>query len=159
MSSFTLYLPNVSLHHTIYLMMQVTYGRWSLLDQPRSYCLTSPSHPLAMGNPPCGPPCGHAPPPPPLHLPVSLEQLLATENKLMMILMENDTRRSVCHPHYPRQQDIYSSDADFLATHPPLFSEAMDPLDVDNYLCTTESKFGLLHYTEFQKTLYATQEL
>jgi hypothetical protein len=30
---------------------------------------------------------------------------------------------------------------------------------VDNWLCTTESKFGLLHCTEYQKTLYAAQQL
>jgi hypothetical protein len=46
-----------------------------------------------------------------------------------------------------------SSDSDFLVTHPPLFSEATDPLEVDNWLCPTESMFGLLHYTEYQKTL------
>jgi hypothetical protein len=34
---------------------------------------------------------------------------------------------------------------------------ATDPLEADNRLHTTESKFGLLHCTEYQKTLYATQ--
>jgi hypothetical protein len=36
-------------------------------------------------------PHGNAPPPPP-HLPVSLEQLLATQNDLMRRLVENDER-------------------------------------------------------------------
>jgi hypothetical protein len=49
--------------------------------------------------------------------------------------------------------------SNFLATHPPVFSGARDPLDADDWLCTTESKFGLLHCTEYQKTLYATQQL
>jgi hypothetical protein len=49
--------------------------------------------------------------------------------------------------------------SDFLATHPPLFSRSMDPLEADEWLCTTRSKFGLLHYTEYQKTLYATHQL
>jgi hypothetical protein len=38
--------------------------------------------------------------------------------------------------------------------HPLTFAEASDPLEVDNWLHITESKFGLLHCTEFQKTLY-----
>jgi hypothetical protein len=37
-------------------------------------------------------PCGNAPPPPP-RPPVSLEQLLATQNDLMRRLVENDERR------------------------------------------------------------------
>jgi hypothetical protein len=52
-----------------------------------------------------------------------------------------------------------TSYSDFLATHPPVFSGARDPLDADDWLCTTESKFGLLHCTEYQKTLYAAQQL
>jgi hypothetical protein len=43
--------------------------------------------------------------------------------------------------------------SDFLATHPPVFFGAKDPLGVDEWLRTTESKFNLLHYTEYQKTL------
>jgi hypothetical protein len=49
--------------------------------------------------------------------------------------------------------------SDFLATHPLVFSGAKDLLDADNLLCTTESKFSLLHCTEYQKTLYAAQQL
>jgi hypothetical protein len=48
---------------------------------------------------------------------------------------------------------------DFLATHPSLFFESTGPLEVDNRLCTTESKFGLLHCMEYQKTLYVVQQL
>jgi hypothetical protein len=47
--------------------------------------------------------------------------------------------------------------SDFLSTHPLIFSRARDPLDADDWICTTESKFSLLHYIEYQKTLYATQ--
>jgi hypothetical protein len=46
-----------------------------------------------------------------------------------------------------------------LSTHPPLFSRAKDLLEADDWLRTTESKFGLLHCTEYQKTLYAAQQL
>jgi hypothetical protein len=46
-----------------------------------------------------------------------------------------------------------------LATHPPVFADATDPLEADNWLYTTESKFGLHHCIEYQKTLYAAQQL
>jgi hypothetical protein len=89
--------------------------------------------------------------------------MLATQNNLMTIqndvmrrLVENDKRRGA-ECQQPRHQLKDSSYVDFLATHPPVFADVTDPLEADNWLCTTESKFGLLHYTEYQKTLYATQ--
>jgi hypothetical protein len=45
----------------------------------------------------------------------------------------------------------------FLATFLPIFSGAKDSLDADNWLCTTKSKFSLVHCIEYQKTLYAAQ--
>jgi hypothetical protein len=84
-------------------------------------------------------PCGGAPPPPP----VSLEQLLATQNDLMRRLIENDERRGAEHQQ-PRHQERDSSYSNFLATHPSVFADAIDPLEADSWLRTTESKFGLL---------------
>jgi hypothetical protein len=49
--------------------------------------------------------------------------------------------------------------SEFLVTHPPLFSGGKDPLEADDWLCTTEPKFNLLHCTEYQKTLYAALQL
>jgi hypothetical protein len=100
------------------------------------------------------PSCWNAPPPPPPPI-VSIEQLFATQNDLMRRLVENDERRGVGRQQYPLQQDMDSSYSDFLGTHPPLFSGVKGPLEVDNWLRTTESKFNLLHCTEYQKTLYA----
>jgi hypothetical protein len=59
----------------------------------------------------------------------------------------------------PRHQERNSSYSDFLATHPPVFANATDPLEADSWLRTTESKFGLLLCTEYQKTLYTVQQL
>jgi hypothetical protein len=110
----------------------------------------SPEGSLERG---CGQvPRGGAPPPPP----VSLEQLLATQNDLMRRLIENDERRGA-ERQQPRHQERDSSYSDFLATRPPVFADAIAPLEADNWLRTTESKFGLLHCTEYQKTLYAAQ--
>jgi hypothetical protein len=47
----------------------------------------------------------------------------------------------------------------FAATHPLLFSEAGEPLEADHLLQVMESKFGLLHCTEVQKTLFTMQQL
>jgi hypothetical protein len=49
--------------------------------------------------------------------------------------------------------------SNFLATHLPLFSGAKDQLEADDWLCTTESKFRLLHYTEYQKAMHASLQL
>jgi hypothetical protein len=97
-------------------------------------------------------PRGGAPPPP--H--VSLEQLLATQNDLMRRLVENDECRGA-ERQQPQHQERDSLYLDFLATHPPVFADATDPLEADNWLRTMESKFGLLHCTEYQKTLYTAQ--
>jgi hypothetical protein len=99
-------------------------------------------------------PCGGAALPPP----ISLEQLLAMQNDLMRRLVENDERRGV-ERQQPQHQERDSSYSDFLATHPPVFVDVTNPLEVDSWLRTMESKFGLLHCTEYQKTLYAVQQL
>jgi hypothetical protein len=44
--------------------------------------------------------------------------------------------------------------SDFTSTHLPLFTEAGEPLEADHWLRVMESKFGLLHCTEVQKTLF-----
>jgi hypothetical protein len=48
---------------------------------------------------------------------------------------------------------------DFTATHPPVFTEAGEPLEADHWLRVMEFKFGLLRCTEVQKTLFAVQQL
>jgi hypothetical protein len=104
------------------------------------------------------PPRGNALPPPP-RPPVNLEQLLATQNELMTLLIQNETRHGAERLQHPQHQDMDTSYSEFLATHPPLFSGGKDPLEADDWLCTTDSKFDLLYCTEYQKTLYATQQL
>jgi hypothetical protein len=85
-------------------------------------------------------PHGGAPPPPP----ISLEQLIATRNDLMRRLVENNEHRGA-ERQQPRHQERDSSYSDFLATDSPVFADATNPLEADNWLHTTESKFGLLH--------------
>jgi hypothetical protein len=75
----------------------------------------------------------------------------------MTLLIQNEARRGAEHLQHPRYQDMNTSYSEFLATHPPLFSRGKDPLEADDWLRITESKFSLLHCTEYQKTLYAAQ--
>jgi hypothetical protein len=91
--------------------------------------------------------------------PVSIEELLATQNELMRVLVQNEAHCGAGHLQHYQQQDMKMSYSDFLATHPSVFSGAKDMLDVDDWLCTTESKFSLLQCTEYQKTLYAAQQM
>jgi hypothetical protein len=91
------------------------------------------------------------PPPPPPLPPVSLKQLLATQNELMRVLTENLVQCEVRLPH--RQPGVEASCTNFLATHPLTFAEATNLLEVDNWLRIIESKFRLLHCTEIQKTI------
>jgi hypothetical protein len=80
------------------------------------------------------------------------------QNDLIRRLVENDEHHGAEHQQH-RHQERDSSYSNFLATHPPVFTDATDPLEVDSWLRTIESKFGLLHCTEYQKTLYAAQQL
>jgi hypothetical protein len=77
------------------------------------------------------------------------------QNKLMRVLTENLVHHEVRSPH--RQPVVETSYTDFLAMHPPTFAEAIDLLEADKWLRIIESKFGLLHCTEIQKTLFAVQ--
>jgi hypothetical protein len=77
----------------------------------------------------------------------------------MTRLIQNESRRGAERPQHPRYHDMNTSYSEFLATHPPLFSGGRDPLEVDDWLRTIESKFSLLNCTEYKKTLYAAQQL
>jgi hypothetical protein len=57
----------------------------------------------------CGHPSRGNAPPPPSHSPVSLEKLLATENELMTLLIQNEARRGAERPQHPRYQDMNTS--------------------------------------------------
>jgi hypothetical protein len=77
----------------------------------------------------------------------------------MTLLIQNETRRGAERPQHPRHQDMNMSYSKFLATHMPLFSGGKNLLEADDWSHTTESKFSPLHCTEYQKTLYAAQQL
>jgi hypothetical protein len=63
------------------------------------------------------------------------------------VLTENLVHYGGREPHHQLVMD--SSYTNFLATHPPMFTEAANPLEADNSLRIIESKFGVLHCTKF----------
>jgi hypothetical protein len=120
-------------------MVSTRTGNFALGESSASGARAGASRP--RGTAPAPPP-----PPPPLP-PLSIEQLLATQNELIRVLTENLVQHEVC-PSY-HQSGVESSYTNFLVMHPPTFAEATDLLEVDNWLRIIESKFGLLHCTEF----------
>jgi hypothetical protein len=147
-----------SLHHTLldlceYPMMQSSL--WQMMHTRTSEDPILDIPKISTGRGRGQAPCGNAPPPPP-HPPISLEQLLATQEDLMRRLVENDECRGA-ERRQPQHQARDSSYSDFLEAHTPVCANATDPMEVNSWLCTMESKFGLLHCTECQKTLYTAQ--
>jgi hypothetical protein len=151
-------LLHILLDHYDYLMMQSCLWQMMCTRTTNDDMLDIPEGSAPRGRGHGQPSLGNAPPPP-LHPSVSLEQLLAIQNELMTLLIQNEARHGAEHPQHPRYQDMNTSYSEFLATHPPLFSRGKDPLEAYDWLRTTESKFSLLHCTEYQKTLYAVQQL
>ena len=47
----------------------------------------------------------------------------------------------------------------FLATQPPLFHKAEDPLEADAWIRTIEDKFSILNCAEMDKAAFAAQQL
>jgi hypothetical protein len=151
-------LHHILLDHCNYLMMQSCLWQMVHMRAADDDMLDIPEGSTPRGHGRGQPPHGNAPPPPPCPQ-VSLEQLLTTQNELMTLLIQNEACRGVECLQHPRHQDMNTSYSEFLVTHPPLFSGRKDPLEVDDWLRTTESKFSLFHCTKYQKTLYAAQQL
>jgi hypothetical protein len=135
-----------SLHHTLldlceYPMMQSSL--WQMMHTRTSEDPILDNPEISTGRGRGQAPCGNAPPPPP-HPPISLEQLLATQEDLMRRLVENDECRGAEHQQ-PRHQARDSSYSDSLEAHTPVCANATDPMEADSWLCTMECKFRLLH--------------
>jgi hypothetical protein len=74
----------------------------------------------------------------------------------MQRLVVNEEHREAheLQQQQPRQHQLHEASYLDLVTHPPVFTEATDPLKADRWLRTTEAKFGLLRCSRMQKTLF-----
>jgi hypothetical protein len=99
-------------------------------------------------------------PPPPPTLAQAIASILESRDEQIKLLRQL-VANSAHGGHGARNATVPAPTTygDFAATHPPLFTEAGEPLEADHWLRVIESKFGLLHCTEVQKTLFATQQL
>ena len=93
-----------------------------------------------------------AQPPPPPSLAQAIAALIADRNEqteLLRQLVQNNAGRGRQAP--PAETDYVG----FLATQPPLFHNANDPLEADAWIRTIEDKFSILDCSEVNKTAFA----
>jgi hypothetical protein len=103
---------------------------------------------------------GNGNPPPPPSLAQAIASILESrdeQTELLRQLIDDSTRGGNGARNAPTPGPTTYSD--FAATHPPLFTEAGEPLEADDWFQVMESKFGLLRCTEVQKTLFTAQQL
>src|SRR6185312_14130485 len=100
-----------------------------------------------------------AQPQPPPSLAQAIVALIVDRNEqteLMRQLVQNNAGRGQQAPPPPPAETDYVS---FLATQPPLFHKADDPLDADAWIRTIEDRFSILNCTEMDKAAFAAQQL
>jgi hypothetical protein len=101
---------------------------------------------------------GNGNPPSPPSLTQAIASILESHDEqieLLRQLVANSTHGG----NGARNAPAPTTYSDFAAMHPPLFTEAGEPLEADHLLRVMEFKFGLLRCTEVQKTLFAAQQL
>jgi hypothetical protein len=101
---------------------------------------------------------GNGNPPPPPSLAQTIASILESRDELTELLRQL-VANSTCGGIGARNAPALTTYNDFTATHPPLFTEAGEPLEADHWLRVMESKFGLLRCTEVQKTLFTAHQL
>jgi hypothetical protein len=109
----------------------------------------------------------HLPPPPPLTPEMFFAQLLGSQRNAeqsqknmedFLRTIANNVQRGN-HQGGGNGANQYSNFKDFMDTKPPIFKEAAEPLDAEEWINTMEDKFRLLRLTEVLKTEYAAHQL
>jgi hypothetical protein len=90
----------------------------------------------------------------------NLEQLLTTQNQLMQAMMQTlnnmqPNQQQAPPPPPPHQSRL----AEFLRTRPTTFSQAKDPMDVEDWLKGVEKKLVITQCTDREKVLFAAHQL
>jgi hypothetical protein len=107
------------------------------------------------------------PPPPPLTPEMLFAQFLGSQRNAEQSQrnMENFLRVIVDNVQHGNHQgggngvNQYSNFKDFMDTRSPIFKEATEPLDAEEWINTMEDKFRVLRLTEVLKTEYAAHQL
>jgi hypothetical protein len=96
----------------------------------------------------------NTPNPPPF--PPTLVEAIATLVNVTTLLAQNHNGNQ---GHRGRNNGGETTYVDFTNTRPPVFSKVDEPLEADDWLRTMEQKFELLQCTEYQKPVFAAQQL
>jgi hypothetical protein len=90
----------------------------------------------------------------------NLEQLLTTQNQLMQAMLQTlnnmqPNQQQAAPPPPPHQSHL----AEFLQTRPTTFSQAIDPMDAEDWLKGVEKKLVITQCTDCEKVLFAVHQL
>jgi hypothetical protein len=96
----------------------------------------------------------NAPNPPPF--PPTLAKAIAALVNATTLLAQNQNENQGRRGRNNGGETTY---VDFTDTRPPVFSKADEPLEANDWLRTMEQKFDLLQCTEYQKPVFAAQQL
>ena len=101
------------------------------------------------------------PPPPPPSTPAELLATLVEGQRMLNEAMQTmaQQNRGGRHVRQGGEANQHSNFKDFQDTKPPVFKEAVVPLEVDEWLNTLELKFRLLRVTEELKAEYVAHQL
>jgi hypothetical protein len=107
------------------------------------------------------------PPPPPLTPKMFFTQFLGSQRNaeqsqrnmedFLCVIADNVQRGN--HQGGGNGVNQYSNFKDFMDTRPPIFKEAAEPLDAEEWINTMEDKFRMLRLTEVLKIEYAAHQL
>ena len=85
-----------------------------------------------------------------------MEQMQQNMEAVLRNITDNTRRGANLGGH---EVNRYSSFKDFMDTKPPVFKEASEPLEADEWINTMEQKFRLLRMTEELKAKYVAHQL
>ena len=98
-------------------------------------------------------------PPSPPPTPMELMAILVEGQRTMVEALRTIANRDGRGPRQGPEPNQYSDFKDFLDMKPPIFKEAEEPLQANEWLNTLEQKFRLLRLIEVLKTEYASHQL
>jgi uncharacterized protein YjiS (DUF1127 family) len=98
-------------------------------------------------------------PPPPQPTPAELLQTMVESQCMLAEAVRQMANHDGRHVHQGPEPNQYSSFKDFMDTKPPVFREAEEPLQADEWLSTIEQRFHLLRLTEGLKASYVGHQL
>jgi hypothetical protein len=90
-----------------------------------------------------------------------IEQLIATQNQLMQVVLQTLKHLQLnlqVHQQQPLPPPPQSRLGEFLRTHPTTFSQAKDPMEVEDWLKSIEKKLEIAQCADLEKVLFATHQ-